>query len=156
MHLTERRYQDTASGVASEKSEATGAPVGKLGNETETAALRFGSHQDALDYVRHSVECANRRLASESLNAFDRYVKGEVAAYIGVKHRRTESQYHLVFRCIPAESVILKVADFTVPQRMMHIQVDGPLGRADFKGNEDEVFLGISNCVQGVKGVVPS
>jgi hypothetical protein len=42
-----------------------------LGNERETPALRFGSHQDALDFARHGVEDANRRLAAQSLNAID-------------------------------------------------------------------------------------
>jgi hypothetical protein len=122
----------------------------------EAAALSFGSHQDAMDYVRHSVEYVNRRMASQNLDAINRYVKGEVAAYVAAVHRRSKVQYHFVFRGIPSEGVILEVADASRSHVMGHVEANGCSSRPDFKGNEREVFFGISDFIESPEGVVAS
>ena len=73
----------------------------RSGDKPKPAALRFGSHQDALDYISHCIEDANSRLAAQNLNAVDRYKKGEVAAYVRVQSTRNGDQCHLVFVSVP-------------------------------------------------------
>ena len=130
--------------------------VRNLGIESEPSALRFGSHQDAMDYVRHSVEDASCRMASQNLNAIDRYIKGEVAAYVAAVHWRSKSQYHSVFRCIPSEPVVLEVAHAGGPHVVLGINVDGRSGCSDFKRDERQVFFGISDLIESPEGVVAS
>jgi hypothetical protein len=145
----------------SEASEAAGAPeydvaaaLAKL--KAEAAALSFGSHQDVLDDVAHLVEDANKRLAANNLNALDRYVKGEVAAYIGARQRRSERQYHFVFRCVPAEGVVLKVANSGIPPTMLDVQVDGCRSSADRKGNERQMLFSVRDLIESPKDIIAS
>ena len=123
MHLTERRYHDTAIVVAPAKG-AAGAP--EL-NPSLSPADGFGSIDDILNEVGHVVERANRRLAAQNIDVLNRYLKGEVAAYIGIYDGRSEGQYHLVFRRFPAETVVSEIANMGVPNGMLNIEVDGGL-----------------------------
>lgn len=123
----------------------------------EPATLRFGSHQDALDFARHSAENANRLLAAQSLDAVDRYRKGEVAAYVGVRSRRGGHQYYLAFFRIPPESGASWAGN-----EQSAANIEGRLaverGRSigDVEGHEGAVFLGVTELVHGLEGSIPS
>src|SRR5271168_4013279 len=67
-------------------SEAAVAPVSC--DKTEPAALRFGLRQNALDNGAHCVDGSGSLGTSYSLNAIDRYLIGNVAAYVGINSLR--------------------------------------------------------------------
>jgi hypothetical protein len=128
----------------------------ELGDKPESAALRFSSHQDALDYARHAVEDANHRLASQSLNAVDRYRKGDVGIYINMRSRSSGHQCDLVFFRVPADARAAR-ADY-VGDPLVISDSSAEEGRwiSNDERLEGTVFLGVSNLVEGPKGVIPS
>jgi hypothetical protein len=129
-----------------------------LNLKPEASALRFSSHQDALDYARHCVENANRRLAAQNLNALDRYIKGEVAAYVSFRSRGSERENHLAFRSIPSKGIVRKeiaISNSANPGED-NICIEGRFDVFDNDGDESKVFVGVSNLVNCPKGIIPS
>jgi hypothetical protein len=127
--------------------------------KAKAAALSFRSHQDALDFVRHSVEDTNRRLAAQSLNAVDRYRKGEVTAYIGIRSRLNGSYGHLAFRCVPAHTELGREWEIETGYPVfvaVNISPENDLGLPKANGDECEMFLGISDLVECPEGTILS
>jgi hypothetical protein len=118
--------------------------------KAKAAALSFSSHQNGLNDAKHFVEDVNRRTAPQNLDAADRCRKAEGSAYLAFLLRREGGEnfqkYHLVFRSIPTAIWSRKVAVGAVESPSL----------TDFEGNESEVLLGISDLVEGPKGVIPS
>jgi hypothetical protein len=59
--------------------QAGAAAAAELGDKSNSAALCFRSHQDALNFASHSVENSNRMLAFNNLvNVIERYCVGDI------------------------------------------------------------------------------
>jgi hypothetical protein len=118
--------------------------------KSKAAALRFRSQQDALDYAAHSVQDMNRLLASNSLNAIDRYVKGDVGCYLRCHSRRSNMQGDLAFFSIPS-TVISAGTRPAGADCIAGEQCNRPLNPERDKG---AMFLGVTEIVNGPKGIV--
>jgi hypothetical protein len=133
-----------------------GRSAASSGDEAKPAALCFGSQQDALDYAAHCVDDANRRLVAQSLDAVDRYRKGEVAGYVGIRSRRNGYQCHLVFCRIPTPDIALRVDSIADCSAIGDNGGKISDGIGDLEGNEGAVFLGVTELVQSPESVIPS
>jgi hypothetical protein len=151
MHLTEQNSKAKANARQAGASDAAGS-----GCEAEPAALSFSSDQDILDYVAGCVEEANRRFAAQKVNTVNRYIKGEMAAHISFRCGGSDSQYHLVCRAIPTESVILEVVNCCGAPNVLDFEVDGNARLSHSKRHKGEVLLGVGYFVYGPKGRIPS
>ena len=69
--------------------------------EFKPAALRFSSHEDALNYTAHCGEIVSRSLASQSINALNRYIKGDVGCYVRLHSRISDQDCDLALFGIP-------------------------------------------------------
>ncbi len=125
-------------------------------NELEPPTLRFGSHQDALDYARHAVEDANSRLAAQSLNAVDRYRKGDIGIYIGLRSRKNGHQCDLVFSRVPADTKLAGTSNVSGQFSGSDSTAKERRRICDDKRLQGEVFVGVSDLVNGPEGVIPS
>ncbi len=157
MRLTEQESQAKSGVVVSEETDSAGAPADrKLRDKSESAALSFGSHQDALDYAARFVEESSRRFAAQSLNAVDCYLKGEVAAYVRIKSSRNGHQSHLMFVSIPASSDPVRANRMADTGTIRDFGHEIGQGIPNPDGDESAVFLGITKLVQGPEGVIRS
>lgn len=57
--------------------QAGAAEAAELGDKSESTALRFTSHQDALDYASKVVENSKDRLATKNSYVAESYKRGE-------------------------------------------------------------------------------
>lgn len=140
-------------------------------SKEESSALCFRCSEDAINYAHHVVEDANRRLADLSLNAVERYVKGDVCLVARAKFAVGPTECDLVFFRVPvgvadAHSA-LHTVDFDFVNQIDHaVGAKGRnrLGRfgemqicaADIERNQGAVFLGVTELVQGPEGIIPS
>jgi hypothetical protein len=124
--------------------------------KAKAAALSLGSHQDALDFVAHSVEDQFCRPIAENFNAIDRYRKGEFAAYLEIIAGRHGHQCHLAFSRVPPDSSTCWTSNVALGPTMVDFGVEGGRGVIDGERYESAVFLGITELVQGPEGIIPS
>jgi len=87
------------------KRQAGAAVAAVLLDKPETAALRFSSHQDALDYGSHSAEYSNHLMAGYEINFTKSYLEGKMHVIVEFASRRNARKYDLVFSAIPNNRV---------------------------------------------------
>ncbi|WGJ14079.1 hypothetical protein QEV83_15685 [Methylocapsa sp. D3K7] len=151
--MTEQDSQASDSRVASDDSDVAGAPANiQSFDKPEAAALCFRTHQDALDFARHGVEDSRRRIAALSLNSLDAYIEGESAIYVGIKIRGNDRQYQFLFVRVPARSGEPGADDEIVRETGRKFG----LSLGNVKRNQGAMFLGVTQLVQGPKGVISS
>jgi hypothetical protein len=125
------------------------AAFSALQNEVDATALRFRSHQDALNYAAHCVEKANRRLALQNwFGMVDNYVVGNL--YVRVPFGRFGRAVDYDF-CFLGQR---RRSEFHVGH--LGIDVNSDRGFPEIHRNKNSVFFGIRECIQCPKGVVPS
>jgi hypothetical protein len=81
--------------------QAGAAVAAELGDKPESAALRFGSHQDALDYASKVVENSKDWLARKNSYVAESYKRGEFEIVIELSTGVFAGNYHLIFTAIP-------------------------------------------------------
>jgi hypothetical protein len=71
-------------------------------NEVDSPALRFSSHQDALDYARHSVEQSRREMMGNCwLPVVEAYVNGHCHLVMTLVSEISIKYFQLVFFAVP-------------------------------------------------------
>jgi len=70
-------------------------------NKSEPPALRFETHEDALDYARKIMEDCKRWFVSHNASFVERFVKGELYIVFGACFFSGDLYYDLVFSIIP-------------------------------------------------------
>jgi|GEM_PF-3470237 len=129
-----------------------------LTEKSDSLSLSFNSHKDALNFVDHCAENANRWLSSNNVNFAERYKKGEAEVCITL-YLAAESNAHefkLIFRAVPVRSpnsegaTSVENGAVTTPNR----NFEAPRGNND--GDDDFVFAGITELVQCPQEIVPS
>lgn len=91
-----------------EERQASAASAAPSRNEFDAATLCFSSHQDALDFARHSAEHSNWMLASNNLiDIVERYRKGELEIVLDICSRSSAKKYNLIFIAIPSGGIVI-------------------------------------------------
>jgi hypothetical protein len=83
------------------EGQAGAAGAATLVDKPETAALRFCSHQDALDYAGKVVENSKDWLAHKTSYVAESYKRGKFEIIIEVAAGVFAENYHLIFTAIP-------------------------------------------------------
>lgn len=113
--------------------------------------LCFDSHQDAINYVRLSVENANRWLATNNLDLVKRYTELDLHIVLNLRFRTTDPDYDLVFSAVPNWRYAYFPDDSLAP----HVfEVHSANGKPD--GNKYLVFVGVREFIDGPEEVIPS
>ena len=123
-----------------------GAPA--LRNKSESSALRFRSHQDALDFARNGVEDSNRRLAAQRLDLVEGYRNQELEIVIKWNANGGMGEKDFVFRAVPNR----RGEDGNGAASALKIYAPG----RDAERGESGVLPEITELVEGPKGVIPS
>jgi len=126
------------------------SPVDPLLEDADATRLSFDSHQEAIDYVLHLKECANRWLSRERIDLAKRYENCEleiVVKFMAVGH---DTEFQLIFRAIPPGR---DAHSDNQPRRVNALDL-GHL-RGDNRRDSDFVFCGIGKMVYGPKQVIP-
>lgn len=124
--------------------------VRESGKQLEPSSLSFDSHADALNFARHCVQNGNNWLAAHSVNIAERYERLECDVNLRLCSSRNGVDYQLQFHRIPSgwpDEVATTVDS--------HVSNVGA-ARGDGNGNNDLVFVGVSNLVYSPKQVIPS
>jgi hypothetical protein len=79
------------------------AAASSSSDQSESAALCFRSHQDALDFGRHSAEYSNRLMVSQKVNFPELYKEGKLHVVIECTSRADSTKYDLVFFAVQGE-----------------------------------------------------
>lgn len=119
-------------------------------HEADTFGLRFDSHDDALNFAAKQVEDSKRWQAAHELNIAKHYASGNLELCLKCAARFHAGQFHLVFSAIPYESHDFK----TAAAKLSVFKND--LAGLDRNGNNDRVFVGITEFVQCPEKIVPS
>lgn len=111
-------------------------------------ALRFRSHQDALDFGRHSAENVNRRLLAQKINISESYEKADLEIVLQVTSRRDARKWNLVFFAV--------VGGVQKRNTQRNSYIADQRGSAANRHRNESCVLGVSKLVQGPDGVIPS
>jgi hypothetical protein len=130
--------------------QAGAAVAAGLWDKPKSAALRFCSHQDALDFASDGIEKRNRRLA---LNNFfgmvDNYIVGDLYVRAALRRLGGPKDYDLV------------LASGVHPSngkggRFDAASWDSNRGSTKPYGNQQRMFLNACEVIQSPNGVIPS
>jgi hypothetical protein len=94
--------------------------------------------------------------SNQGLDAIDRYRKGEVGAYIGLRSRLRGHQCHLAFFRIPADPGTCRTGNVFGPTLTGNFAGKSGASIANFERDESTVFLGVTELVKGPEGIIPS
>jgi hypothetical protein len=132
----------------------SGEYIPTLLDQTDPATLCFRSHQDALDFARHSVEKSNRALAANNLiNVVERYRKGDIQISAKLRICASAEEFNFViFAIIPGCENLH--ADGIGPNNVEII--DANASRADGYGNNEFMLWRVGKLVECPEGVIPS
>jgi hypothetical protein len=138
--------------------QAGAAAAAELGDKSNSAALCFRSHQDALNFASHSVENSNRMLAFNNLvDVIERYRVGDICIVASdFRTGANSKKYNLVFVAIPfGRSDCHRACDC---DRAGHEALERHANRSPCNSNGDEDFvLGrVRKFIQSPQGVIPS
>jgi hypothetical protein len=142
-------------------------------DESKSAALCFRSAEDAINYAHHLTEDSNRRFANLSLNAIERYVKGDVCLVLRVCFDWCTCECDLVFVRVPTgvsctdqsgdkaalrlvgelERTVIVPADDCWLGGNTHV---GDLSATEIEWHQGTMFLGVTELIQSPEGVIPS
>lgn len=140
-------------------------------NKSEPPTLCFRSSNDALDYAHHVVEDSNSRLAAQSLDALDRYVKGDVCLVLRAHFTRNSRYSDLMLLSIPtgvgrgeaAGKAVdvgmnsdLAPATWEWSRRLGNLCCSEEIELTEIERHQGAVFVGVTQAVQGPEGVIPS
>lgn len=121
---------------------------GDLSQKSDPAALRFRSHQDAIDFASHGIEQKNRMLAVYNfVRVVENYRKGYLAIVGRAVSRASAHEFNLVFVSVEGH-----LAGLNKPGKSGELQAGVP-GRYRDKFR---VFLEVAKGVQSPEGVIPS
>jgi hypothetical protein len=120
-------------------------------NESDAATLRFGSHQDALDYARHSAEHGNRMLASYNVtDVVERYRKGDINIVLNLIGGSGAEEFNLVFFAIPSGDRSL----YRPPVKYQ--SAHKACLPADGDGEKQLMLWPVRKFIQSPEGIIPS
>lgn len=119
-------------------------------NEAESRGLSFGSHQDALDFARKSVEDSHRWLLGQKVDFAEDYKKGNIEIVIRVRTGRDTHQFEFVFVAVPFG----KIEGNSPSSDNDLVDLDASGSRCI--GAEDAVFIGVRQLVQSPEQIIPS
>lgn len=108
-------------------------------DKTEPTALSFGFCADLRVDFEHFLQDANRRFAAQNINALDCYRNGDVCVVVNFR----------LGVCPEQQQLILSSVQQTACGR------DSPAD-CSIESSDSDVFLGVTNLVQGPDGVIPS
>jgi hypothetical protein len=124
----------------------------QLRERSNSGALGFNSHDDALAFAKHCVENSRRWFRANSLRILEGYVSANLSLVLKVNAPFGAGVWDFVFRAIPSE-------------RLQELDASGPRcsGSANFarmggpsNKHNKAVFAGITQIVQGAEKVIPS
>jgi hypothetical protein len=124
--------------------------------KAKAAALRFGSQQDAFDYIAHSKQNMARLGITENVKPFDGYAEGKLECRVCFFARGSNCQYQFLFKRAPYEIAAIWAHDLTYQDSLNFSSREEGNGLANAGRNEGAVFLGVTEVVNSPEGVVPS
>lgn len=139
-------------------------------DKTEPTALSFGLCADLRGDFEHFLQDANRRFAAQNINALDRYRNGDVCVVVNFRLGVCPEQQQLILSSVPQTacgrdspadcSIESSDSDAFASSRECRpcgvFEFECELRGPDTERDQCEVFLGVTNLVQGPEGVIPS
>jgi hypothetical protein len=124
-----------------------GAPV--KSKQIKATALRFRSHQDAVDFARNGIEDANRRATFHPINFVENYVNGRAHIVLKFATRTDAGKFELVFFSVPPHE---KFGGSLHEARL----IEAHIGSAHGNWNKQPMFVGVTKLIQSPKGIISS
>lgn len=120
-------------------------------NEPNSSCLSFRSHDDALNFARHSAENVRRWIAAKNLNFAERYAVGSIEVVLKILNIRGDNgEYDLVFSAIPYGQWNTATAAAGTLNAEIHLS-EGYAG-----GDEQSVLVDVVGLVECPNKIVPS
>jgi hypothetical protein len=128
-----------------------GASIGVASsNQVEAAALRFGSHEDALNFARDGIKCAHDWGFLNPIELVEEYRKGELGIVLKFASRPDLREWDFIF--FPVVEGLYDphglFDDYPSPQNNL-------IGLYEHGGKEP-VLIGVTQLIEGPEGVIPS
>jgi hypothetical protein len=132
---------------------AAGLQDGSL-DQSQPTALRFRTHQDALDFARHGTDDSNRIFRALEFDIAKRYQKSEVYIDLRVTAGADAHEYDLIFRAVPLKGFgnSDRSGDWSVESGTECNTIEPRNDPAGGKGCVNR----ITHLVHGPEGVIPS
>jgi hypothetical protein len=117
--------------------------------KAEVTARCLSIDKDAVNYGLHPPEDVTGWSLLDRLNVADSYIDAQIGCYVRLHSRLSNQECDLVLRVVPA----LPSGQPTQPQNIGSVE---DAGVVELEGDERGVFLGVTQSVQGPKGIIPS
>jgi hypothetical protein len=130
--------------------QADAAFAAGLFQESDSAALRFDSQDDALNFAKHCVENGRRRFRAGVLAVLKRYVDSDLYLVIKAKAPLDAGVWDFVFRAIPDGGLV--EFDGASPSRTSDF---GCCCRASNEGDQ-RMFAQVAHVVESPEKIIPS
>jgi hypothetical protein len=139
------------------EGQAGAAVAAELGDKPESAAFRFSSHQDALDYASEVVENSQHWLATKHNYVAEGYKRGEFEVVIEVSTGVLPEYYHLIFAAIPSgRRPHGEIARNGTVGRSLHYKTSpGDIYAGHSQGRQKSVLIDVSKFVQTPQDFIP-
>ena len=120
-------------------------------DDPDSSRLSFCSHDDALDFARHSVENVRRWIAAKNLNFAERYAVGSLQVVLKLLNvSGNNGEYDLIFSAIPCGGRNIATATTGA------VDVEIHLSEGDACGDEQSVLVDVVGFVECPNKIVPS
>jgi hypothetical protein len=131
-----------------ENRQASAAVAASSFDVAESAALRFGKHQDALDFARRTHEESVNILAATRLDFVERYRKGRANIVVQVLSDQGAAEYDLIFGAF-----VTRIDGSDIASAAVVVKGNG--ASTDVDG--DQLFMPVvTELVYGPEGVATS
>jgi len=117
-------------------------------DQADAPALCFSGPQDAINFARNGVKNANGGTALNPIDLVKLYEEGKFDIVLKVSTGFDSGEYDLIFSAV-------KNGHGRVPPAQGH-GIDFQSTSSDAHGDEESVFVGVTELVQGPEGVIPS